>query len=271
MNATLTIARIALGIFLIQVCGHHQALAHSKKPAQSTRSKAPDLSRGAIFTFKIGPDMPDFTFKIFADGAEEDKYGRPRARVRDIQVFRGAATKALQHLDGCSFGESEPPPAMVDWFRAEDLNFDGYQDIFLGTQWGATGNRYGCIWLYDTTTGRFKYSEEFSHLLCRYWLDPEDKTVFTFDRGGAAGAVHQARRYKANRDHLILIWSEDQDWNDDRKQFHCVVKTLRGTEMGVVRDAWGGGESEAAVPCDALLPIPMTVNQPMGPGIEERF
>jgi len=70
MKATLTIARIAFGILLIQGCGDHQALAHSKRSTKSTNLKPPDFSQGARFTFKIGPHMPDFTFKILSDAAE---------------------------------------------------------------------------------------------------------------------------------------------------------------------------------------------------------
>lgn len=264
MKAAFTIVLIALGAFLFLACPQEQVLAQAEKYTKSGRLAAPDLQHGASFTFQIAPDLPQFTFKIISDGRESDNYGRPLATVRTIQVFKGAAKKPMQLLDGCPFEESEPPPAISDWFRAEDLNFDGYQDIFLLTHWGAIGNRFGCIWLYGVASARFKYNQEFSSLLSRYWLHPRDKTIFTFERGGAAGTVHEARRYKPSGEHLLLSWSEDQDWDGERRQFHCLVKERRDTEMVIVRDAWGGGDSDEPEPCstDRLSSEFMTDKRP---------
>ncbi len=103
-----------------------------------------DLSKGATFTFDIGPNLPPFTFKLIPQEREDDSFGNARSTIRDVEVYEGASSTPWQHLTGCDTSEMEPPPRReTDWFRAEDLNFDGYQDLFLLTMWGATGNQGG--------------------------------------------------------------------------------------------------------------------------------
>jgi hypothetical protein len=179
------------------------------------------LSCSANFTFTIGPNLPRFTFKI---------NGFPTAIVSDIQVFRGESTEPSQRLTGCDLSEMEAPPSVVTdppWFRTEDINFDGFQDIYLMTSWGATGNQGGCVWVFDPTfdagTGRFEYSKEFSGL-ARHWLDPHTKTIFSFGRGGMAGTIYGADKFDVEDNRPVLIYSEDQDYDDSKMQYHCVVR-----------------------------------------------
>ncbi|HUK31144.1 MAG TPA: hypothetical protein VLV89_08520 [Candidatus Acidoferrum sp.] len=176
--------------------------------------------------------------------------------MRDVEVYSDDSGRPSQHLIGCDLSGMEAPPAGADWFRAEDFNFDGYLDIYLVTNWGATGNQYGCVWLFNPAARRFDYNKEFSDLP-RFWLDPESKTIFTFDKGGAAGAVHFAKKYKVEGNRPVLIWSENQDWDWERKEFHCVVQELHGKKMVTVRDEWGGPDS-GGEPCvaSALFPRP---------------
>src|SRR5436305_14775386 len=88
-----------------------------------------DLSHGASFKFKIAPDLPEFTFKVIPEPQDPDEYGNPHTTVREVQVFRGDSKEPMQSLEGCEFSDMEAPPKSSDWFRAEDINFDGYSDI----------------------------------------------------------------------------------------------------------------------------------------------
>jgi len=208
-----------------------------------------DLSKGASFTFTIAPDSPPVTFRIIPEPREADPYGNARSTVRDIEVFRGDSNQPFQHLSGCDFASMEPPPrAETDppWFHAEDVNFDGFEDIFILTTWGATGNQSGCMWLFNPASQRFEYSKEFSDLP-RHWLDTTRKTIVTFGGGGMAGMVHQGERYKIENGHLALIYSESQDWDQDKKQFHCTVQERQGRSMVTIADDSG---TEGAKACD---------------------
>jgi hypothetical protein len=221
----------------------------SKAPAQGITQ---DLSHGTSFKFKIAASLPEFTFKIIPESSDADDHTKAQSTVRDIEVFRGHGDKPLQHLEDCEWGDMDAPPKDSPWFRAEDVNFDGYSDIYLLTQWGATGNQYGCVWLYNPATGRFDYSKEFS-ALPRYWLEPATKTILTFDNGGMTGLVHDANRYRVENNIPVLIWHEHQDWDSDKKQLHCVVEERKGAAMLTSKDQWsqsGADWSGVVAPCD---------------------
>jgi hypothetical protein len=251
-----------LSIFTIPVFVHYTSqLKPQQQPSRTqqqtgridkpldTSSIVEDLSKGAIFRFQIAASLPLFTFKIIPD-VRDNENGFPQSTLQDIEVFKGDSDQPLQHLTGCDWEEMETPPRYGDWFRADDVNFDGYQDIYLLTQWGATGNQYGCVWLYDPTTGHFEYNKEFSEL-SRYWLDTASKTVRTFSTGGMAGAVHTASQYKVENNRPLLVWSETQDWDPDKKQFHCVLQERQNGVMVTTRDVWGkSGETPCETPLD---------------------
>jgi hypothetical protein len=231
---------VSPSIFAIQLSQINPQEQTPLAPQQTGRIDKPlntnrlieDLSEGATFRFEIAPKLPLFTFKIIPD-VRDDENGFPQSTVQDIEVFKGDFHQPLQHLTGCNFDQMEPPQRYGDWFHTDDVNFDGYQDIYLMTNWGVTGNHYGCIWLYNPATGKFDYSKEFSQL-STYWLDPTSKAIRTFDRGGMAGMVFVANKYKVENGRPVLIWSAKQDW--DGSKFHCVEQERRNGEMATTRD-----------------------------------
>jgi hypothetical protein len=222
--------------------------------AQTGRSVTEDLSRGATFRFQIAANLPEFRFVVVPDRKPPDQWGNAQSTVEDVEVFRGDSNQPFQHLTGCDWSATEPPPAGYNWFRAEDFNFDGYRDIYLLRSWGATGNEYGCVWLYNPAAGRFEYSEEFSHL-ARSWLDPANKTILTFETFGMAGAIHRARRFKVENNRLVPIWTEDQELDRTKNQLHCVIQERRGASLATIQDAWVSPDAQHG-PCDPATFIP---------------
>jgi hypothetical protein len=221
-----------------------------RPPAAANRSVTQDLSYAGSFIVSVAPNLPKFTFRIIPDVQPNDEFGNAQSIVRDIEVFSGDSNVLMQHLTGCEWIGMEPPPRGEDWFRAVDFNFDGYQDIYVLTDWGATGNSQGCIWLYNSATRRFDYSKEFSDL-GTFTLDPAHKTIITWANGGMAGAVHSAAKYKPSGNHPMLVYSETQDWDQEKKQFHCVVTELRENQMVTTHDEWGKtGDFEGPGACD---------------------
>lgn len=214
-------------------------------PSSSEESVTEDLSQGREFTFTIAPKLPALVFKLIPLLQPPDEFGNAQSTIRDIEVYRENSKQVLQHLTGCDL-EGMIPPGRADFFSTVDINFDGYNDIFLETMHGATGNTSGCVWLYNPTTGHFEYSKEFSGL-SSFSLDPDRKIIFTFTTGGMLGAVHLAEKFTVKDNRPFLIWSEVQDWDNNR--FHCTVKKRRGPAMAVVRNTWGeAGDMDP--PCD---------------------
>ncbi len=215
-----------------------------------------DLSNGASFTFKIAPNLPEFTFKVIPDVQEPDQNGSPHSTIHDVAVFRGDAKLPLQSLEDCEWEDMEAPPRNADWFRAVDMNFDGYKDIYILTNWGATGNEQGCVWLYDRESGRFEFSKEFSEL-GRFEVDPKTKTITTHSNGGAAGTIFQAAKYAVQEEHLVLLLTVAQDYDFANKEYHCVVKRSRGGGNNLlnIRDVRAKAADDFDGPCDPSDPF----------------
>jgi hypothetical protein len=157
----------------------------------------------------------------------------------------------------------EAPPRGFDWFRAVDMNFDGYIDIYMLTSWGATGNQSGCIWLYDLKSSRFEFSKDFSEL-DRFTLDPATKTITTHSNGGRVGTIFRAAKYVIEDDRPVPIITVAQDWNFQNSEYHCVVQQRRGRENAFVtiRDTWAKPKDDFDAPCDASYPFRDFTNDP---------
>jgi hypothetical protein len=241
---------ILLSLLLNSACGAQQQPPIAQRPPAVSKSITQDLSYGGSFVVTIAPKLPKFTFRIIPYVQPNDQFGNAQSIVHDIEVFSGDSTLPLQHLTGCEWIGMEPPPRGEDWFRAVDFNFDGYQDIYVLTNWGATGNNQGCIWLYNSETMRFDYSPEFSNL-GTFTVDSANKTIITWGNGGMAGGVHSADKYKVEGNRPVLVYNERQDWDQEKKQFHCTVKELRGRQMVTTHDEWGKSRDNSGPgPCE---------------------
>jgi len=239
---------ISLSLALSLAARAQQKPGVAQRPAPAEhQSVTQDLSYGGSFVVSVAPNLPKFTFRIIPDVQGNDQFGNAQSIVRDIEVFSGESDVPMQHLTGCEWVGMEPPPRGEDWFRTVDFNFDGYPDIYILTNWGATGNNQGCIWLYNSATRGFDYSPEFS-ALGTFTLDRTNKTIITWSNGGVAGGVHSAQKYKIANNRPVLVYSEKQDWDQDKKQFHCVVSELRGNAMATTHDEWGRTTGNAGPP-----------------------
>ena len=242
---------ISLSLLLTRAGAAQQTPSAATRPAaRAQQSITQDLSFGASFVVSVGPKLPKVTFRVIPDVQGNDQFGNAQSIVRDIEVYLGESQQPMQHLTGCEWVGMEPPPRGEDWFRAVDFNFDGYKDIYVLTDWGATGNSQGCIWLYNPATMQFDYSPEFSNL-GTFTVDPAQKTIITWANGGMAGGVHSADKYKVENNRPVLIYNERQDWDMEKKQFHCVIAELQGNKMVTTHDEWGkAGEFSGPGSCE---------------------
>lgn len=218
---------------------------HRESIGPPHQSITEDLWDGATFTFRnMDPNLPPFTFKIIPERREDDQFGNAKSTVREIEVFVGDSVQPLQQMTGCDSIEGQPPAKGTDWFRAIDLNFDGFEDIYMVTSWGATGNESGCVWLYNPATHRFEYNKAFSELPDP-GAEPSTKTIITFVKGGSAGTEHVVTRYAVENNQPVRIYLERQLWDNEKKQFHCVIQKGRAGIMTTVEDIWDPVGAEA--------------------------
>jgi len=140
-----------------------------------------------------------------------------------VQVFLVDSTQPLRSLDNFGFMGMESPYRGADWFRAVDINFDGYKDIYMMTSWGVTGNEIGCVWLYDPPARRFEFSKDFS-AIGKFILDPATNTITTGGVGGHAGRIFRMIKYTVEDNRPVPIFDVLQTWDTERNKYHCVVK-----------------------------------------------
>jgi hypothetical protein len=176
-----------------------------------------------------------------------DRSITPYMRTRDS--IRGKSNEPLQSLADCEWLGMETPYRGSDWFRAADMNFDGYADIFVLTSWGATGNETGCVWLFDPKSGRFEFSREFSEL-GTYTLDPATKTITT--RGHAGADTIEAAKYMVENNRPVLVITVSQYFDSDKQEYHCVGQQRGGrqNELLTKRDLWAKSLEDACDPTD---------------------
>jgi len=239
-------ARLALLAAILSTARAQQA-PEQQKPGENPNVQPPqiaqqqpimeDLSHGATFKLKIAADLPEFTFNVVPEVQKPDKAGNPITTIQDVQVFRGTSKQPVQSLEDCEWEGMDAPPRGSDWLRAEDMNFDAYKDIFVLTNWGATGNQLGCVWLSDPSSRRFDYSKEFSEL-GTFAIDPATKTITTHGNGGMAGTVFRGAKYVVENNRPVPVTTVAHDFDSATKKYHCVVQQRREGKFVTVRDVW---------------------------------
>ncbi len=184
----------------------NQAGRGSSPAAVSTQAAAPAImtqpalvENCAPCTFRIGTNLPDFavTFKV----RELPDAGR---LVESLQVSRADRPGAPQTLD---VHKMTPVPKGDDFFiGADDINFDGYRDLFFATSRGVA-NTYADYWLFDPAKGEFTYLGNTPV----FKVDAEKHELSTYERGGDGGMIYTARRYAFENGTLVVTASEEQE------------------------------------------------------------
>jgi len=93
---------------------------------------------------------------------------------------------------------------------AQDMNFDGYADIVLLANAGATGNANYMLWVYDPAQKLFVPFPPFMDLSSPN-ADPKAKVIKTHNKGGNAGLIFVDKTFQWNGGTLGKIAEERQD------------------------------------------------------------
>jgi hypothetical protein len=166
----------------------------------------------------VGSGISAFTLHVL---------GRPDNTLGDIQVMQGG--KVVQTITGHVIDLDALNPAGLDSaVQSVDANFDGYQDLELLNDCGATGNCDYDFYLYDPAQGRFVHNEFLSGLGTPEF-HPAKKQVTTSWNSSAVD--YSSSVYEFRDGDYIEIEREESDENGsrsyDRKDGKMV---LRSTE-----------------------------------------
>jgi hypothetical protein len=122
------------------------------------------------------------------------------------------------------------PPGDRFFFGPEDINFDGYKDLLLKVDQGAS-NAYAVYWAFDPENAAWV-------CLGRYPLlhvDTERRRVKSFERGGYGGRIYERNEYEFRGLKPVLVRSEKQTLLRAPDRFRRTVRERVNGRMRIVK------------------------------------
>ncbi len=130
------------------------------------------------------------------------------------EVYKNGNTSPIQTIqDSCDDEFGCISVSRGDIYHTDDINFDGYLDIYFLAAAGATGNTTYDYWTYDPEKSNFEYSEDYSEVFTPTF-DKENKQVRSHWKGGAAGGAYNDSIFKVENGKLVLLQTIEQDSTD---------------------------------------------------------
>jgi hypothetical protein len=258
-------------LLVLALCGPPMLSADVCDGLPAGPPKGSDLfGQNEPLSFKLSVTPGGTAFRITVRPLWQIKADRPiidESRAGEIEVARCEDGKQLQVLPITA----EQPIAFGSTFHADDLNFDGYLDFSVVTEFDGTTGDIRSYWVYDSSSGifvqneftrelrcgsaavvRVEHDNPFSHapvsqydggecLLAAFIdFDPQKHEIGRRYFGGAMGGFPntdqgKGERYRVVNNRLILIHKQDFEQID---QELCVVtvwdlvgETMRVTEV----------------------------------------
>jgi len=185
----------------------------------------PDVRGGVVCHYRISPDLP--LFKFHFTGKADNTLG-------ELEITEEPSTTIVQTIDqftdwGMASSESE---LVENLLTPVDANFDGYQDLQIMSNCGATGNCSYDFFLYDPATNKFVHNEFLSNNLCSPEFDAEKKQITTHSNGSVSDWRTDTYQYEDG--HYTLIHSEISASDDKTGIVTINTYELRSGKMELV-------------------------------------
>jgi len=184
---------------------------------------AEDLRGGMTCTFRINSKLQPFVFHFS---------GQPDNTFGNLDIAAGSGTEVIQTIEDTTDPGLITPAPIQAVLTTVDANFDGYQDLQLMSQCGATGNCSYDFYLYDPKANQFIHND-FLSTLTTPSFDQERKQVTTSSNSSASDWQNETYQYE-NDGRYTLIHREASTW--DRKSGTVTVSSyeLRNGKMQLV-------------------------------------
>jgi hypothetical protein len=182
-----------------------------------------DFRGGMTCTFRINQGLPLFTFH-FA-GQEDNTLG-------NLDITAGTSSEVIQTIDNTTDPNAIAPAKARNVLTTVDANFDGYQDLQLLSQCGATGNCSYDFYLYDPKANQFIHNDFLSSLTTPSF-DQAKKQVTTSSNGSASDWENETYRYE-NDGRYTLIHREVSTWDRDKGTVTVSSYELRNGKMELI-------------------------------------
>jgi len=183
-----------------------------------------DLRDGVLCVSPISPNQ-DFVFYVNTDPKTGDPLGVEYSERGNESNSRYVELKTVDGKRGIAH------PFDKDFIMFMDVNFDGYNDMLVTQDTGATGNVSYLAFLFDPKTSTFALNEDFS--LMNIMPDPKTKTLRSFVTMGAAGMEYVSDLYRVENGKPILVEEVEQKRvNPEATSF---IKVTRRLVKGVLQ------------------------------------
>jgi hypothetical protein len=183
----------------------------------------------ASFSMKINKNLPKFTFTIHGKFKYSEQPQGNFFHPSYIEIKDSSNTKTIQKIenrgrfDNNGVGYDQFDFASIGFVYMIDLNQDGYLDLRILYNAGATGNNWYATFLYDPDMGRFKYHKALS-LLSAVTVDEKSKLINTYSRNGWCYEFSEYFRLDKN-DSMILKKVEWTEIDNSKEEAGCLKLT----------------------------------------------
>jgi len=194
-------------------------------PGASTPPPAENLSTANCnpCRFKIAetlaPYLVHFQFQSFPN---DDQV------IESLQVSRDdkpgwSQSLPVHNMDPTSKGEEF-------FIGSADINFDGYNDLFLVTRRGVA-NAYADYWLFAPAKEDFTYLGNYPI----FTVDSSKRQLSTYERGGHGGLIYQANHYRFINGVLTPTASEKQEATDRQGLYRKSVYQYKDGKLRLIK------------------------------------
>ena len=157
----------------------------------------------AIFSAKINDKLSPFKFKIVGQLKNDNRTNPDDAYFLPsyVEIYDSSKSKAIQKLkakdkfDDSGFGWGR---GGCDYVQMVDINFDGYLDLRLFDNAGATGNDWYATYIYKPDLRKFVFSKELSEL-SDVSVDPKKKQLSSTYHGGIGSSGTEYFKFVNNK------------------------------------------------------------------------
>jgi hypothetical protein len=179
-----------------------------------------DLRGGMTCTFHIDSKLPPFVFHF---------EGHPDNSLGNLEIRRGS--DIIQTIDNTTDPSAIYPASAKKVLIAVDANFDGYKDLQLLSNCGATGNCSYDFYLYDPKAQQFVHNEFLSSMTTPEF-DWEKKQVTSTSNSSANDWEKNTFQYKDGD--YTLIHKEESIWDRDKDVVTLNTYDLRDGQLQLV-------------------------------------
>lgn len=191
----------------------HKAIIAPQPVNFSTKECAP-------CSFQIGEALPRYSISF-----EVRNLPDTRRVVDELQVRTEGKTILLQSLP---VHDMAPVTRSQEFFiGTADINFDGYNDLFLATSRGVA-NTYADYWLFVPSKQSFSYLGNFPV----FTVNRSKHRLSSYERGGHGGMIYTASTYAFIDGVLTLVVLEKQEATDQDGRY---VKKIFKAKSGKLR------------------------------------